>query len=242
MELRDRTALITGGAVRLGKSLALALAGEGVRVAVHYGRSAAEADETVAAIRALGSDAVAIGADLRRAGAPAQLVEEAASRFGRVDILINSAAIFQPGDLADTTEDLWDAHFDINLKAPFFLCRAFAAHVGSTQPGQIVNIADWRATRPGPHYLAYTLAKAGLIAMTKSLALALAPNIRVNAIGPGAILPPPGRGEDYLRELAAHIPLRRTGSPGEVASALLYLLRAEFVTGELMFVTGGEEL
>lgn len=242
MNLNGKVAVVTGGAVRLGKALSLALAAEGARVAVHYSQSAAQADETVTAIRALGSDAVAIGADLRQSGAAAAIIENAAARFGRLDILVNSAAVFIPGDLADTTESLWDTHFAINLKAPFFLSQAFAEHVGNEQPGQIVNIADWRATRPGPHYLAYTFAKAGLVAMTRSLALALAPNIRVNAIAPGAILPPPGKGQDYLTELATHIPLRRTGSPEQVTAALLYLLGAEYVTGDLLFVTGGEHL
>jgi pteridine reductase len=237
-----KVAVITGGAVRMGKALALALAGRGVRVGVHYNSSAGPAQETVAQIKALGSDALAIQADLHQTSQVSAIITRAADHFGQVDILVNSAAIFEPGDLAETTEARWDNHFAINLKAPFFLSQAFAAHIGKERRGHIVYITDWRATRPGLHYLAYTLTKAALVTMTQSLALALAPNIQVNAIAPGAILPPPGQDQAYLDQLAQGIPARRAGSLAEVAKALLYLLDSDFVTGELIFVTGGEHL
>lgn len=242
MKLDSKVALVTGGAVRLGKALALALAKEGVRVAIHYGRSKSSAEETVTEIKALGSDAIAIQADLHQTGRETDLIDRAAARFGQVDILVNSAAIFEPGDLADTTEALWNEHFSINLKAPFFLSQAFAAHVGTDRPGHIINIADWRGVRPGPHHLAYTLTKSAIITMTQSLALALAPNIQVNAIAPGAILPPPGQDRDYLERLTEKIPLRRTGTPDDVSRTLIFLLSSDFITGELIFVTGGEHL
>ena len=242
MELEGKAALVTGGAVRLGKALALALAAEGVRVAVHYNASAAAAEKTVAEIKALGSEAVALQADLSEPGQVALLIEQALAQFGRLDILVNSAAIFEAADLAQTTESLWDRHFAINLKSPFFLAQAFASQVGKERPASIVNIADWRGERPDSHHLAYSLTKAGIICMTRALALALAPNIQVNAIAPGAILPPPGRDQTYLDALAQGIPLGHVGSPGDIAGALLYLLRSEFVTGETIFVTGGEQL
>jgi pteridine reductase len=242
VELAGKVALVTGGAVRIGRALALALAGSGVRVALHYGQSRAAAEETATAIRTTGVDVELLGADLRDAAQTAGLVDRAVARFGRVDILVNSAGVFGPGDLADATEALWDEEFAINLKAPFFLSRAFAFHVGKERPGEIVNIADWRAVRPDPFHIPYTLTKAGVITMTKSLALALAPNIRVNAIAPGAILPPPGENEEYLVRLAERIPLKRHGGPEEVAQALLYLLKAEFVTGQILFVDGGEHV
>ncbi len=242
MNLQGKVALVTGSAVRLGKALAFALAGDGARLAIHHSRSKGQADETVAEIKALGGEAFPVQADLSRPGSASGVIERAVNHFGRLDILVNSAAIFEPGDLADTTEELWDRHFDINLKAPFFLSQAFAAHVGSERAGQIVNIVDWRAYRPGPHYLAYTLTKSALVTMTQSLALALAPNIRVNAVAPGAILPPPGKGRDYLEQLAEKIPLRRAGAPKDVAQALLFLLKSDFITGEIVFVTGGEHL
>ncbi len=242
MNLQGKVALVTGSAVRLGKTLALALAGDGARLVIHHSRSETAAIETVSEIKALGGDAFPVQADLSRPGSASGVIERAANHFGRLDILVNSAAIFEPGDLADTTEDLWDKHFDINLKAPFFLSQAFSAYVGGERPGNIVNLVDWRAIRPGPHYLAYTLTKAALVTMTQSLALALAPNIRVNAIAPGAILPPPGKGRDYLERLGEGIPLRRAGAPKDVAQALLFLLNSDFITGELIFVTGGEHL
>lgn len=242
MNLQGKVALVTGGAVRLGKALAFALAGEGARLAIHHNQSIGRAEETVAEIRALGGDAFPVQADLSRAGSASGAIVDTVNHFGRLDILVNSAAIFEPGDIADTTEDLWDRQFALNLKAPFFLSRSFAAHVGDEQEGLIVNIADWRAIRPGPHYLAYTLTKAGLVTMTRSLALALAPNIRVNAIAPGAILPPPGKGRDYMEQLAEGIPLRHAGAPKDVAQAVLFLLKSDFITGEVIFVTGGEHL
>lgn len=242
MELDGRVAMITGGAVRLGKALALALAREGVRLAILYNASAGPAQETVAEIKALGSDALAIQADLSQPNQGPSIFERVAARFGGVDILVNSAAIFEPADSLHTTEAVWDRHFAINLKSPFFLSQAFATHVGKDRPAHIVNIADWRGLRLDPAYLAYSLTKAGVLAMTQGLAMALAPNIQVNAIAPGAILPPPGKGQDYLHELAQGIPMRRVGSPHEVARALVYLLKSDFVTGQTIFVTGGQHL
>ncbi|HEY6837892.1 MAG TPA: SDR family oxidoreductase [Geobacteraceae bacterium] len=242
MKLEGKVALVTGAGVRIGREIALALAARGVILALHYGTSVTAAEETAALVRALGSEAEHFQADLRDTTHAAGLVERAAGRFGHVDILVNSAAIFLSGDLAETTEENWDAHFGVNLKAPFFLCRAFARHVGGEREGCIINIADWRAVRPGPHHLAYTLTKSGIVTLTESLALALAPNVRVNAIAPGAILPPPGADDAHLARLATRIPLRRSGSPAEVTRALIYLLEADFVTGELLFVDGGERL
>jgi pteridine reductase len=242
MEIDGKVAIVTGGAVRLGKALALALAEHGARVVVHYGSSAAPAQATVRQIQAMGSDALAIQADLSQPGQTPSIVERAAAHFGQVDILVNSAAIFEPGNWGDTTEANWDRHFAINLKSPFFLSQAFAVHVGRERAGHIVNIADWRGVRPGTGHVAYTLTKAALIAMTKSLAQALAPNIQVNAIAPGMILPPPGQDQAYLERWAHQIPAQRVGSPEEVARALIFLLRSDFVTGDLIFVTGGQHL
>jgi pteridine reductase len=242
MELNGKVAIVTGGAVRLGKALALALAEQGARLIIHYGSSASPAQETVTEIKAMGSDALAIQADLSQSGEAPSIVERAVAHFGQVDILVNSAAIFKPGNWDDTTEANWDRHFAINLKSPFFLSQAFAAHVGPERAGHIVNIADWRGVRPGTDHIAYTLTKAALIAMTKGLALALAPNIQVNAIAPGLILPPPGEDQSYLERKAGKIPAQRAGSPEEIAKVLMFLLRSDFVTGDLIFVTGGEHL
>jgi pteridine reductase len=240
--LEGTVALVTGGAVRIGRALALALAGQGARVAIHYGKSVEAAAMTLADIQNIGGNAAAFSADLSNLSQIEELVEKVSKRFGSLDLLVNSAATFAPTSFADTTEPLWDLHFAVNLKAPFFLSRAFARHVGTDRSGQIVNIADWRALRPDPECLAYSLTKAGIVAMTKGLALALAPNIRVNSIAPGAILPPHDRDEAYLEELAKRTPLKRHGSPEEVVKAMLYLVTAEFVTGQIIFVDGGKHL
>ena len=241
MELSDRVALVTGAGVRIGRAIALGLAQRGARVLVHYHTSAQEAEDVVAEIRALGSDARAVQADLRDIARLPALIAQGIEAFGHVDILINSAAIFQRGTLLETTEKDWDDHLTINLKAPFFLCQAFVRALTEGQEAHIINITDWHATRPGKAYMAYTLSKSALVTMTQSLALALGPEVRVNAIAPGAILPPPDDGE-YFARLAAKIPLKRTGSPEEIVKAVLFLLGADFVTGEIVFVTGGEHL
>ncbi len=241
MDLAGRVALVTGGAVRLGRALALGLGGRGVRVAFSYNRSQEAAEETLHQLAAQGVPGYAVRCDLSQPGAAQQLIVQVVEQYGRPDILINSAAIFEPGNWDTTTEELWDRHFAINLKAPFFLSQAFAA-LDPQREAAIVNIADWRGARPGTDHIAYTLAKAGLIAMTRSLAQALAPSIRVNAIAPGMILPPPGKDAAFLLAKSTGIPLQRIGDPQDIVRAMLYLLEADFVTGELLFVTGGEEL
>jgi NAD(P)-dependent dehydrogenase (short-subunit alcohol dehydrogenase family) len=243
VDLSGKIAIVTGGAVRLGRAISLALAEEGVRVVVHYHASADEAERTVAEIRACGADAVTVQADFTDPVPAARTVIEAAvSHFGRADILVNSAAIFADASFATTTEEEWDQHVAINLKAPFFLCQAFAQRLERGQRAHIVNIADHRATRPGTDHPAYTVTKAGLVTLTKILARELAPNVQVNAIVPGAILPPPGADGGYLDRLAETIPLRRTGSPADITDALRLLLRSDFITGETLHVTGGEQL
>jgi pteridine reductase len=242
MQLDGKVAIVTGGAVRLGRALVLAMAQEGVRLGIHYASSAGPADAVVEEIKTMGGDALAIQADLSQPAQACSIVERAVAHFGQVDILVNSAAIFEPGNWDDTTEANWDRHFAINLKSPFFLSQAFAAQVGPDRGGHIVNIADWRGVRPGADHVAYTLTKAAIIAMTRSLALALAPRIQVNAIAPGLILPPPGQDQAYLQSKAKQVPAQRVGSPQEIANALIFLLRSDFVTGDLIFVTGGEHL
>lgn len=244
MDVAGKVALITGSGVRLGRAMALALAQRGARIVVHYRTSREDALLVVEGVKALGSDAIAIQADLRDVATPQRLVRTGVDAFGGVDILINSAAIFRRGTLDETSEVEWDAHFDINLKAPFFLCQAYAQHLVPRQRGHIINMADWRALRPGKSYMAYILTKGALVTMTQSLALALGPNVQVNAIAPGAILPPPGDedGDAYFRSVASRIPAKRTGSPREIVKAMLYLLESDFVTGEVLRVTGGEHL
>ncbi len=233
---------MTGGAVRLGRALALGLAKRGARLAIHYNSSAGPAQAVVSQIEQAGGEAFAVQADLSQPRQAPAVIQRSAERFGRVDGLSNSAAIFEPGNWSDTTEENWDKHFAVNLKSPFFLSQAFAEHVGRARRGHIVNIADWRGVRPGADHVAYTLTKAALVAMTKALALALAPNIQVNAVAPGLILPPPGKDREYLSELAKTVPAQRVGSSEEVTKTVIYLLESDFVTGDLIFVTGGQHL
>jgi pteridine reductase len=242
MELENRVAIVTGAATRLGRAQALALAEQGVRLVIHYNTSSGPAAEVVCQIQSMGSDAIAVQGDLSQPMRAPAVLEQAIARFGRADILVNSASIFEPGEWEDTTEENWDRHFDINLKSPFFLTQAFAKQIGAERRGHVVNIADWRAVHPGTDHIAYTLTKAALVAMTKSLAQALAPQIQVNAIAPGLILPPPGYGSEYLDQRAPQVPLQRAGSADEISQALLFLLRSDYVTGELLYVTGGEHL
>lgn len=242
--LTGRTALVTGGAVRLGRAIALRLAQEGADVAIQYATSANAAQEVVRKIESLGRRCVAISADFTAdpAAAAERAIREASAALGPVDLLVNSAAVFEPGTLADLTEAAWDKHFDINLKAPLWLTRAFAGLLPTDRTGCVINMVDWRALRPPTGHLAYTLTKAALAAATQLLAKELAPQIRVNAVAPGAILPPPGADESYLKQLRQRIPLARTGHPDDVTDAVVYLASASFVTGEILTVTGGEQL
>jgi len=241
VNLIDRVALVTGGGVRLGRALTLALAESGCHVAVHYWRSETEAHEVVAQVRGFGNRSVAIRANLDRAADAGEIVGRAYDALGRVDILINCAATFGRSTLAETTEALWDQQMNVNLKAPFFLCQAYAQQIGERR-GHIINMLDWRVLRPGTAYVAYYVSKVGLMTLTQSLAQALGPNVQVNAIAPGAILPPPGDDGAYFQRLATRVPLKRNGSPEEICKAALYLLDSDFVTGEVLLVTGGEHL
>lgn len=243
MELRGRTAIVTGAAVRIGRELALTLADLGADVCVHYGESDDAARRTVEEIRARGVRATAVSADLAEPVAAAERIFAAAREaFGRIDVLVNCASVWEPGTLADLDAGTFRRTLDVNLHAPLQLCRAFAAQVPAHGRGLIVQLLDGRVARAAPGRLAYTLSKAGLAASVRLLALELAPRIRVNAIAPGAVLAPVGREADHAARAAETIPLRRTGTPQDVARALRYLLESDFVTGETLHVTGGEGL
>lgn len=241
MQLRGKVALVTGGARRLGRAFVLALADAGMDVIVHYGHAAREAEETVAQVRGRGARAVALQADLQSAEDAARVVERAAEVLAPPHVLINSAAIFLPGTVMDTDLENWSRHFRINLRAPFLLIQSFARLLGD-RPGKVVNIADWRAAYPGRQYLAYTLSKAALLTLTQMAARELAPHIQVNALALGAVLPPPGKDEAYVQRLVQRVPARRTARLEEITDALLFLLRNDYITGEILFVDGGAHL
>jgi len=243
MILAGISAIVTGGAVRIGRSLGRQLAEQGVNLCVHYGKSQHEADDAVREFESLGVRAVAVSADLSQPATAARTIfEQANASLGTIQILINSASIFEKGSLQQTDEAHWDRHLAINLKAPFFLTQAFSRQLPEGVEGSIVNIVDWRGERPLPGHAAYTISKAGLIAQTRLLAQELGPAIRVNAIAPGAILPPPGETQAAFEQRANRNPLRKTSSPEEIGRGMQYLLTAPFVTGEVLHITGGEEL
>ncbi len=245
MHLEGRTAVVTGAAVRLGRAIAVELANAGARVVVHHHSHADEAANLVATLHDLGASATAIRADLSDPlrGAAA-LFDVVAEQVGRADVLVNNAAIYEPGDFTEVTEAHWDRHLGLNLKAPFFLTQRFAEQCDG-EAGCVVNVLCRRATRPTAEDLPYTAAKAGLSALTKGLALRLAPSIRVNGVAPGEMLAPTGRNESpeaWAERVSAAVPLRRVGGAEPVAQAVRYLCEADFVTGETLHVTGGDHL
>jgi len=243
MKLAGQTAIVTGGAHRLGKAFALALGQAGANVVLHYGHSESSARETLVELQKLGTKAIAVSADFNLpVDACEKLFTEVDQHFGTAQILINSAAIFDQADFQNTNETLFDATWNINFKAPFFLSQWFASQLPEEQSGQIINIIDWRAEKIDRNYLTYSLAKNSLMELTRALAVELAPRFQVNAIAPGAILPPPDQPQAYLQRKAENIPLKRTGSPEDLVAALFYLLNSKFVTGEILHVTGGEHL
>ncbi|MFO7653617.1 MAG: SDR family oxidoreductase [Candidatus Krumholzibacteriia bacterium] len=241
--LDDRVALVTGGARRVGRRLVLDLARAGAAVALHYNTSSEEAERTAAEAREQGArQVVLVRGDLSHAATAEQVIAESAAALGPVDVLVNNASIFEPGDVLATGADAWDRHHAVNLRAPFLLARAMARALPEDRAGAIVNLNDWRALRPGADHFAYTVSKVGLGGLTRALAVSLAPRVRVNELALGAVLAPEGASEDYVHTLRREIPLRRFGALESVGEALLYLLRARDVTGQTLLVDGGRHL
>jgi pteridine reductase len=241
MELTGRVALVTGAGRRVGRAIALALGAGGARVVVHYNSSRAGAEQTVREIDGGGTEAWAVRADLTQPAAADELVDAAVQRFGVLDVLVNSAAIMVRTPLEDVSPADWDAMFALNLRAPFFCARA-AARVMRPSGGVIVNIADLAGLESWPAYIPHGISKAGVVHMTRALARTLAPAIRVNAVAPGAVLLPDGWSAGDAERLASTTPLRRIGSPEDVAGAVLYLIAADYVTGEVLIVDGGRHV
>jgi NAD(P)-dependent dehydrogenase (short-subunit alcohol dehydrogenase family) len=233
-------ALVTGAARRIGRTLALALADAGFDVAVHYRTSKAEAEAVVAEVEARGRKAVALQADLAVEGKAAGLFDRAAHALGPLTLLVNNASVFREDSFASMTRDSWDAHMETNLRSPLALSQAFALQ--APDGACIVNLLDQRVWKPNPQFFSYALSKAALWAATRTLAQALAPRIRVNAVGPGPTLPSIHQApEDFAAE-AANTPLGRRATPEEIARAVLYLVDASSVTGQMIAVDGGQHL
>ena len=240
LPLEAKRILITGAARRVGRSLALAAARAGADIVLHYGQSRREAEELAVEIRALGRHAELLSADLNDAQQVEQLAQ-AALQNGPLDGLINNASLFEPlsWDQTDLTE--WNRHLMVNLTTPFLLSQAFARALPADAQGRIINLLDWRALRPGPDHLPYTISKAALAALTRSLAAALAPRITVNGLALGAILPPSdgGDAEGVLRL----VPAGRWAELCELDEAVLFLLSGPaYLTGEIIHLDGGRHL
>jgi pteridine reductase len=241
MELRGRIALVTGAGRRVGRAIATALGARGMHVAVHYNGSAEGARETAADIQRAGGKATLFQSDLSNPSAPTALVDEVAHTLGGIDVLVNSAAIMQRTPLESVTPAEWDATFAINSRAPFFASIAAHRHMAS-KGGAIVNIADLAGLETWPAYIPHGLSKTVVVQMTKSLAKTLAPAVRVNAVAPGVIMLPEGWKEDVGERLRKTTPLKRLGSANDVAGAVIYLVEADYVTGETLVVDGGRHV
>jgi pteridine reductase len=237
----SRVALVTGGAVRIGRAISTALVEDGYRLIIHYNSSSGPADELVEEIRSAGGDAVAIGADLADAAEVRRLAEEATAAFGGIDLLVNNASVFPAERLEETDEALWDHTIAVNLKAPFFLIRHLTPTLRERK-GIVINMADLAGIQTWAAYAAHGISKAGVVHLTRVAARSLAPEVRVNGIAPGTVLPPETMPQEEIRQLAERAPLKKNGSPDDVVRALRYLLQADFVTGETLVVDGGRLL
>jgi NAD(P)-dependent dehydrogenase (short-subunit alcohol dehydrogenase family) len=237
-----RAALVTGACKRIGSAIALALAEDGFDIAVHYGTSRAEADDVVAAIAAKGGRAVALAADLSDERATIDLHAAAIKALGPMTCLINNASVFERDEALTVTRASWDAHLETNLRAPFVLMQEFARNLPASATGVIVNLLDERVWNLTPHFVSYTLSKAGLWTLTQVMAMALAPRIRVNAIGPGPTLPSPRQSAAQFQRQGASVPLQRGATPEEIAAAVRFIVGAGAMTGQMIALDGGQHL
>ncbi|MGH7605456.1 MAG: SDR family oxidoreductase [Gemmatimonadaceae bacterium] len=241
MDLKGKVALVTGAGTRVGRVIALALGRAGLRVSVHYAGSEKGARDTAAEITRGGGEAHTLPGDLMDPATGPRLIEHTVKVFGSLDVLINSAAVMLRTPVGEVLVEDWDAMFALNLRAPFFLCQA-AARAMRERGGAIVNISDLAAFETWRGYIPHSITKAGIVQMTRGLAHALAPKIRVNAIAPGPVLLPDGWTQEQADKLVATTPLGRIGTPEDVAQAVLYLLSADYVTGETIIVDGGRHI
>lgn len=241
MELTGRAALVTGAAHRVGRALALALAREGADIALHYHRSTEAADRTAGEIEALGRRAVPLQADLGDVTAAEGLAERAVRELGRLDVLVNSASLFESSPLLDVDAEAWDRVMAVNLRAPFLVTRTAAPYLTESE-GVVINIADLSGIRVWRAFPHHGVAKAGLIHLTRVAARSLAPRVRVNCVVPGTVLPPDDYTDEQVAASVERTVLKRVGSPRDVEEAMLFLIRSDFATGSVVVVDGGRML
>jgi NAD(P)-dependent dehydrogenase (short-subunit alcohol dehydrogenase family) len=237
-----RAALVTGAGRRIGRAIAETLAAEGYAVGVHYHGSKADAEATVAAIAAQGGRAVALAANLADEGAVNRLVPQATAALGPLGVLINNASVFENDTVATVTRASWDRHLDTNLRAPFVLMQRFAEQLPAERNGVVVNLLDQRVWSITPYFVTYTVSKVGLWTLTQSMALALAPRIRVAGIGPGPTLPSARQTPEQFERQCRQMPLRRGTSPEEIAAAVRFIIGAPALTGQMIALDGGQHL
>ncbi len=241
-----RAALVTGAGQRIGRAIALDLARAGWEVAVHYNASAQAAAEVVAEIEAGGGRAVALQAELSDEAQVAALVPDAGAALGPLGCLINNASVFENDSIESADRASWDRHMEVNLRAPFVLTQAFARalpeQAGGAGDGVVINLLDQRVLNPTPFFLSYTLSKAGLWSLTRTLALALAPRVRVNGIGPGPALPSARQTPEQFARQCAATPLGRGTNPEEICAAVRFILAAKAMTGQIIALDGGQHL
>lgn len=235
-------ALVTGGAHRIGRAIALALADDGWAVAIHCNHSHEAAEQVAVQIRTAGGRAAVVRADLAREADSQKLVAQAADAVGPLTCLINNASLFERDEALDVTRPSWDAHMETNLRAPFVLIQDLARQLPEGASGVVVNILDQRVHNLTPHFISYTLSKAGLWVLTQTLALALAPRIRVNAVGPGPVLPSKRQTAAQFSRQTENTPLGRGASPEEICAAVRFILAAPAMTGQMITLDGGQHL
>ncbi|HEU0218694.1 MAG TPA: SDR family oxidoreductase [Stellaceae bacterium] len=237
-----KAALVTGAGQRIGRACALALAEAGYAVAVHYHASEMPALSVVAEIERSAGKAIAIAADLSDESTVAALIPRAAEVLGPIGILVNNASIFENDTIGTVTREGWDTHLAVNLRAPFVLMQQFAQLLPKETGGCIINLLDERVWNLTPYFVSYTLSKTGLWTLTQTMALALAPRIRVNGIGPGPTLPSPRQSHEQFLEQCRTMPLQRGTGPEEVAAALRFIIAAPAMTGQMIALDGGQHL
>jgi NAD(P)-dependent dehydrogenase (short-subunit alcohol dehydrogenase family) len=240
MNIDNRTILITGAAQRVGRIIALTLAERGAHIAFTYLDDSEPWRQTLAEIKALGVQALALPLNVLHPEQPKQVVDQVVERFGRLDVLLNNASVWLSDPFLDISYDAWRAALDVNLTGPFLCAQAAAPHMLARGEGVILNITDLSAFEPWPNFIAHSVSKAAIMALTRQLALELAPTVRVNAVAPGPVLPPTDYSPERIARTADKTLLGRWGTPQDVAEAVLYFVRADYVTGNILFIDGGE--